>query len=103
MLVEKGECVHAGGQALSSTLCHSMRDLTLDDNLLVLIGNKRTWFNLQRASMDSAGNSNPRFEKGLHLGWNVQERSSSPFWQAYEIEPEKALVEAVARAAARLQ
>ena len=102
-LVEKGECVHAGGLTLSSTLCHSMRDLILDDNLLVSMGNKRTWFNLQRASTDSAGNTNPRFEKKLPLGWNVQEHPSPPFWQAYEIEPEKVLVEAVARAAAQLQ
>jgi len=98
-LVKSGQYVYAGGHRLSSSLCRSLRENTIDKAMLDTMGKVRTWFSLKS---DTAGDADDLIGiSGVGTvvpPWTMHSRRSLPFWQAYDVEPETALVDAVVSA-----
>lgn len=91
-LIDREQLIHASGHSLSSQLCQSMRTQHLDDVLTMPPGTSNTWFNLQPTSV-------VRDSGHVQLsGWKICDMPSSAFWQAYEVEPEPALIAAIVNA-----
>ncbi len=87
--IERGETVNAGGHALSSKLCKVLQDARLE------LGTP-TRFRRQALFTLEPGTDNQE-----SAGWEVNNLAAKPFWQSYYVEPESALISAIAEAIER--
>lgn len=97
-LVQNGKDVHAAGHTLSSSLCLSLCEKTLEDLLYESTGKRRTLFNLY--SPVSVGPN--KTQQGTPLiafpAWDVKHLPSAPFWQLHDVEPDISLIRSVSSA-----
>ncbi len=93
--IDRGIDVHACGSTLPSRLCRSLSKQSLESLLKTSLGENRAWFNVQGLL-----NANPIGSEKLST-WDVHNLPSALFWQAYDAEPDAALIDAVVKATVR--